>query len=555
MRKFILIACAFAMSVGAAFAADVEETQEVTSADVAVVDEQNSDAPAVESLPEEEAVVVEEELAVEDSETAAVEEEAVVTEEEPVAENSEAEVVEEEVAVAEEEQSSDEPAVEEEVAEEESAVEDSEADAVEEETAEVEEEQSVEDAEAEAEVEAEAPAEELTPRREANRVRNSAADTRPGLNDFKDFTHWSISVNGGLSQYDGDAVQAYNQLLSESRVSWTLGLDVEYTFNPYWGLVAEFQYVPYEGRTSSTTYGQNDFVGNMYEMSLQASINLFNVFGQYRKTWKWNLYLNAGLGMTFYNLTSVPVEGGTTGTRTPTDIEDGRAINFPLYLNLEYNINEYLAVGFLTGYRFHNKDNFEGEDYTRGTYNDGAFTAQANFRVKLAPNKKEGGHMRNVSVYDYRVLKTGENNYQDQLDSLSARLRALEDTVYNAIAPKVEMLTATEPDEDGDGVPDFRDREPNTPKGSLVNYWGESISDCCDEIRSMLLTIGDCADLDLSVYFGIDKSNITKESKQVIDKVAKRMKADSKLMVEIKGYCDYPASKGYNLLLSERRVK
>ena len=126
-----------------------------------------------------------------------------------------------------------------------------------------------------------------------------AAETEVGLNDYKDFSHWSISVNGGLSQFDGDATQDYNQLLSNSRLSWTVGIDVEYTFNPYWGIIAQFQYLPYQGRTNSAEYGSNDFVGSMYDPSLQASINLFNLFGQYRKTWKWALYLNAGVGLTF----------------------------------------------------------------------------------------------------------------------------------------------------------------------------------------------------------------------------------------------------------------
>lgn len=381
-----------------------------------------------------------------------------------------------------------------------------------------------------------------------------AAETEVGLNDYKDFSHWSISVNGGLSQFDGDATQDYNQLLSNSRLSWTVGIDVEYTFNPYWGIIAQFQYLPYQGRTNSAEYGSNDFVGSMYDPSLQASINLFNLFGQYRKTWKWALYLNAGVGMTFYNVTHTSVrEGG----QAATDIEDGRAINFPLYMNLEYNINKYLAVGLLAGYRFHNKDNFEGEHYTRGTYNDGAFSAQLDLRVKLAPNKRQGGHMRNISPFEYRKLKVGENQLQSQIDSLNERLTALEDTVYNSIAPKVEELTTVQPDGDGDGVPDIRDREPNTPKGSFVNYWGESIQPdpCCNEIKQMLSDANFGVDYNQSVYFAIDEAKLSREAKANIAQVAQKMKDNPELLLDIRGYCDYPGSGDYNMKLSQKRVE
>lgn len=390
-----------------------------------------------------------------------------------------------------------------------------------------------------------------------------AADEKPkaALNDFKDFTHWSISVNAAMSQFDGDAKQEYNQLLSNSHVSWGIGLDLEYTFNPYWGIIAQFEYLPYQGRTSSANYGVNDFHGHMYDPSLQVSLNLFNIFGQYRSTWRWAMYLNAGIGMTFYSVESESVEAGP---KTPAGFTDGRCINFPVYLNVEYNINNYMAVGLLAGYRFHNKDNFEGEDYTRGTMNDGAWTIGANFRVKLVPNKKSG-HMRNLSPFEYRMLKTGESSLAGELDSLSKRLTALEDTVYNNVLPRLDELTATTPDADGDGVPDIRDREPNSPAGSFVNYWGETISDddvagkgCCEDVKEIKeyidgQTLG--VDEELAAVYKFNSSELTTSAKNNIGQIAKRLKKDSKLKVEIIGYTDFPGSDEYNKQLSQQRAE
>ena len=140
------------------------------------------------------------------------------------------------------------------------------------------------------------------------------------LHEFKDFSHWSIQVNGGFSQFDGDVNQRIDQLLSSSQLLWTVGVDVEYSFNPAWGLIANFQYMPYHGHTSSTKYGKYYFKGNMYAPSLMASVNMFNLFGQYRKSAAWNLYLNAGVGLIWYECLSTPVEGSVPGEKTPKGI-------------------------------------------------------------------------------------------------------------------------------------------------------------------------------------------------------------------------------------------
>ncbi len=386
------------------------------------------------------------------------------------------------------------------------------------------------------------------------------------LHDFKDFSHWSIQVNGGFSQFDGDANQRYDQLLSSSHLLWTVGLDVEYSFNPAWGLIANFQYMPYQGHTSSTKYGKNYFRGNMYAPSLMLSMNLLNLFGQYRSSAAWNWYLNAGVGIVFYDVENTAEADNSNAEAQPEDVQGGKNISIPLGTQVEYNINDYLAVGLSGYYRLHNKDNFEGQDYTKGTMNDGEFYVTASLRVKLAPNVKEGGHMRNISMMDYRKKRTGESNLEARLDSLEKRVKVLEDTVANNILPRLDELEkqhATTPDEDGDGVPDFRDRQANTPKGAFVNYWGEGIpqeaiqSPCCDEVKQVFAALGvdPKVDYDMSVYFAFDKSALSAKARKNIEKAVQKLKENPEMKVELRGYCDFPGSDDYNLKLSEKRVK
>lgn len=382
------------------------------------------------------------------------------------------------------------------------------------------------------------------------------------LHPFKDYSHWSISVNGGLSQFDGDAKQNYNQILSSSYIMWTAGIDVEYTFNPAWGLILNFQYNPYQGYTSTTDYGNNYFRGNMYNINLMGSLNPLNLFAQYRKSWHWAWYINGGVGVSFYDAKSWV---GNKDGQLRNELKDARCMSFPLGTQVEYNINKWLAVGINAYYAFHNKDNFEAEHYVKGTLNDGEFYATLNLRVKFCEKDREGGHMRNITMYSFNKACSGENkDFQADLDSLKRRVKALEDTVSNNILPRIASLEqqhATTPDEDGDGVPDFRDREPNTPLGSYVNYWGESLPEdvtaikgCCDEVKKIAEQINLGVDYDLSVYFPFDKYYLTKVAQENVAKAAQKLNEDPELKVELRGYCDFPGNAAYNLNLSNNRV-
>jgi outer membrane protein OmpA-like peptidoglycan-associated protein len=168
-------------------------------------------------------------------------------------------------------------------------------------------------------------------------------------------------------------------------------------------------------------------------------------------------------------------------------------------------------------------------------------------------------------MMDYHKLRTGESNLESRLDSLEKRVKVLEDTVANNILPRLDELEkqhATTPDEDGDGVPDFRDRQANTPKGSFVNYWGEGIpqealdSPCCDDVKQVFaaLRVDPNVDYNMSVYFGFDQSALSAQARKNIAKAAQKLKDNPEMKVELRGYCDFPGSNDYNLKLSEKRV-
>ncbi|MGH8460702.1 MAG: OmpA family protein [Stenotrophobium sp.] len=98
-------------------------------------------------------------------------------------------------------------------------------------------------------------------------------------------------------------------------------------------------------------------------------------------------------------------------------------------------------------------------------------------------------------------------------------------------------------DADGDGVPDCRDKCPDTPRGMKVDANGCPV----DANRTFE-----------DVHFAFDKSDLTDYAKAILDNAANVINGLSqkypKLEVEVSGHTDWIGSEGYNQGLSERRA-
>ncbi|OOG78522.1 OmpA family protein [Algoriphagus sp. A40] len=135
-------------------------------------------------------------------------------------------------------------------------------------------------------------------------------------------------------------------------------------------------------------------------------------------------------------------------------------------------------------------------------------------------------------------------------------------------------------DSDGDGVPDYLDKEPNTPVGARVNSAGvtldsdgdgtpdhvdkcpfqpgpSSTSGCpttvvVDEVDYLKKAINDGY---VNVYYAFDSDKPLGYSVSSAQYVANFMKKNPGVKVEIKGFADELGPEDYNMKLSESRAK
>ncbi len=92
-------------------------------------------------------------------------------------------------------------------------------------------------------------------------------------------------------------------------------------------------------------------------------------------------------------------------------------------------------------------------------------------------------------------------------------------------------------DSDGDGVPDIKDKCPNTPKNLAVDHNG------CPIITT------------LRINFDFNKWEVKKIYYPDIQRVAEVLKSNPHLKIEVAGHTDNVGSEKYNLWLSQKRAQ
>lgn len=364
-------------------------------------------------------------------------------------------------------------------------------------------------------------------------------------------SYWSVTLEAGLNRFDGDVQQQYNSLIPKSLNKFTLGGSVEYTISSAWSIGADYYYLPLSALyKKSNGFIKADFKSQMHNVSLFTSFNFVRGFLPHYNG-NWGVWANIGLGYAAYSSTYYTDNAGKGSTNGHGQkyvefndtIKDGRAMFIPVGVLIEYNFTKNFALGLKTQIRSFNKDYIERR-IQAGVTND--FVEMSTLQARFKLNAKEHDHRRNPLPVDYQsqIDKLQEKvnnivipvipeipNYDEKIKDLDKRVKKMED-----------ILCPDGPDTDGDGVPDCRDREPNTPKGNQVNFWGESIK------------AGETISEEAYIYFDFDKVDLDSEGNRAIAIAARKLQKDPTLIVEVRGFTDNMGDSKYNQGLSQRRA-
>jgi outer membrane protein OmpA-like peptidoglycan-associated protein len=309
--------------------------------------------------------------------------------------------------------------------------------------------------------------------------------------------HWSIGGTIGAGWLDGDQILQTGYMFPRTWAMLNGTIDIEYTFSPIWGMYLEYLYNPYGGKSrylniNSPSYGIDrelpfwnptpgvsyEFKGINHEIAVGASLNILNLFYKTRSQ-KWQWYLNGGIGFSFFKMKEHGYGADDLQIMPGSDGGFVRSVSFPIATTLEWNATRWLAVVAKAEYRFHEEDNYDAS--VRGNSDDNTIYGGIGLRWKINSLKNRNlSHVRDMTMSQF--MPASDAALKNAIDSIKNDVGDLKKKVNNLI-PRVNALEKDMDklrDTDEDGVPDIRDRHPNTPPGTKVNYWGEPIQEDID---------------------------------------------------------------------------
>lgn len=361
-----------------------------------------------------------------------------------------------------------------------------------------------------------------------------------GANAQDDFNKWSVEVNGGFNKPMAPMTPGY---FSPTLNLGHADLGVRYMFNEKFGTKLDFGIGSFKNASDTP-----DFSTNYYRLNLQGVANLGRILNWETFSQTFNLLGHFGGGISQLS----PQENQFA------DIKD-QQYNVSTGMTLQVKLSDRIALNgdvtnFVAGRQsvaFDGASDITAADDGYYGMNSVWWTGTLGLTFYLGSNDTHA---------DWYIR---ENKYATK-DELATQIGEIKD-----------MLK----DSDGDGVPDYLDKEPNTPAGARVNSAGTTMDSDGDGLPDHLdkcpfvpgpASLEGCAPEDteevdylakaindqyVNVYFAFDSSKPLGYSASSANYVANFMKRNPGVQVEIKGYADELGPENYNMKLSEKRAK
>ncbi|WP_425637201.1 OmpA family protein [Algoriphagus yeomjeoni] len=365
-----------------------------------------------------------------------------------------------------------------------------------------------------------------------------------------EFNRWSLEANAGFNKPMGPITAGY---LSPTLNLGHLDLGVRYMFNEKFGLKADGGF----GSFSEFKDESPEFSTKYVNVSFQGVFNLSRIMNWESFTRKFGALMTFGPGV-----------GYLKHEARPEDIIDFNP-------DQVYSINSSIALL----YRLSNRISLAGNTAViingrqRYTFDGNEFNSPGRPDLPEVPN----GHATGT----WWTATLGLNFYLGKNEEHADWYIAADKYATKAeLASEINGIKDMLKDSDGDGIPDYLDKEPNTPAGARVNTSGVTMDsdsdgtpdhlDKCPFIPGPSSTNG-CPveeikeqvdffkkainDGYVNVYYAFDSAKPLDYSTSSASYVSNFLKKNPGISVEIKGYADELGPEDYNMKLSEKRAK
>ena len=336
-------------------------------------------------------------------------------------------------------------------------------------------------------------------------------------------SHWSLTPHFGFNYFDGD----FHSEMKHAIWFPDAGLDIEYSFNPVWGLGLNYTFSRY-GVTGKKGYDNADMLleGYMHRAGFYVSMDFVNLFYPRAKKKIFSVNALLGGGYAWYKSTTMfhddyyvddlgNIHNPTHKRGHTASYENADGEVAPDYmtdysgelylqagLSVEWNLNRTLALGFRATYSYFVNDKIDGRGYNYNANgvasknNDGIVDVSMYMRFKLVAVSKT--HVRNISS-----LETWKKPVE---------IQPCHDTVI-------------------------------IKHDSIIVRETYSHTETQKELENIYY-----------VYFANNKATIDDKGLITIQQVADRLEEDTTLYAVVTGFCDNTGSNKLNFALGDKRA-
>ena len=366
-------------------------------------------------------------------------------------------------------------------------------------------------------------------------------------NSETNYNKWSIDFGAGVNKPTRTFAPNYYAGSFEN-ISAELG--ARYMFNDRFGLKLNAVYNNFQEGENSL-----EFDTDLTHVGIDGVFNLRSVLNFRDFSERFGLLFSGGIGY-----------GTITYSESPTLPEDDtdNLLTVNATLSPQYKISDKFAINLnlgVTGLTDIDDIDFTKPDNTLdgngSTANIPGFTG-VNYRATLGLSVYLGSKKEHADWVDTSL----ESKYKQKAEKLEDRIAKLEDDLQ---------------DTDKDGIPDYLDREPDTPNGVEVNSKGVAVDNNNNGVPDDLETALDekfvsnesvqkmkeSSDVGkilanrgyINVYFRFNSTQPEYYSLNAITQILEYMRANPQSNAILTGYSDAIGKDQYNLKLSEDRAK